>query len=250
MIKLLISGINGKMGQAIRNFLKENEEFELVGGFDITENPELNVPVFTDLKSCNIEIDVIIDFSNPAAFQSVISYALDNKVPIVIATTGLSNDQINIIKESSKKIPIFYSTNMSLGISLLLDLVKKATKPLESNFDIEIIEKHHNLKVDAPSGTALTIAENINESLSEKYDFCYERQSRREKRTKKEIGIHAIRGGTIVGEHTVIYSGNDEIIEITHKALSKNIFATGAIKAAKFLYKKNPGLYNMDNIIN
>lgn len=249
MIKLLLSGICGQMGQVIGNMVNEDPEIELVGGFDINKDSKFDVPIYKDLKECYIDIDVIIDFSNPNAFQPIISFALERKIPIVIATTGLSEDQISLIHETSKKIPIFFASNMSLGINLLLDLVKKATKTLEKNFDIEIIEKHHNKKVDAPSGTAITLADAINDTLSEKYTYCHERKSRREKRNPKEIGIHSVRGGTIVGEHTIIFSGNDEIIELTHKASSKKIFSNGAIKAAKFLFNKTPGYYSMDYII-
>jgi 4-hydroxy-tetrahydrodipicolinate reductase len=247
MIKLMISGIRGAMGQVIMNLVSKRPEFELVAGFDIKEHKDIRT--YTDLTKCDEKIDVIIDFSNPLALNSILDFSLSKKIPIVIATTGLSPEQINKIEESSKKVPVFYASNMSLGVNLLVDLVKKAASVLQDNFDIELIEKHHNQKIDAPSGTAITIADSINEVLSEKYEYVYDRHNKREKRTKKEIGVHTIRGGTIVGEHNVIFSGTDEIIEIKHTAMSKNIFASGSLNAAKFLYDKKPGLYNMNDII-
>ncbi|MEN8906624.1 MAG: 4-hydroxy-tetrahydrodipicolinate reductase [Clostridiales bacterium] len=250
MVNLLISGINGRLGKVIYDLAIERDGFNVVAGFDISKNDNIEVDIFTDINKCNKEVDVIIDFSHPAAFDSVINYSLLKNIPVVMATTGLSEEQIKKMHSASEKIGIFSSANMSLGINLLIDLVQKAATILEKNFDIEVIEKHHNQKIDAPSGTALAIADSMNEILSEKYKYVYERQSKREKRTKKEIGLHALRGGTIVGEHDVIFAGTDEIIEIKHKAMSKNIFASGALDAAKFMKGKKSGFYNMNNIIN
>ncbi|MDP4180235.1 MAG: 4-hydroxy-tetrahydrodipicolinate reductase [Bacillota bacterium] len=249
MINILMSGCNGKMGQVITRLAAEKEELNIVAGFDKYGTANNIYPVFNDLSKCNIKVDVIIDFSNPEALNDLLNYAISNKVPLIVATTGLSQAQVKQLKDAALKIPVFFSANMSLGINLLIDLVKKAAKVLEYNFDIEIIEKHHNQKLDAPSGTALAIADGINEALSEKQEYVYDRHSRRKKRSKKEIGIHAVRGGTIVGDHSVIFAGNDEIIEINHTATSKEIFATGALSAARFLYNKKPGFYNMNDLI-
>lgn len=249
MINILMCGCNGKMGQVISNIVAEYENLEIVAGYDVNPSISNSYPVFTDLKKINTKIDVIIDFSNPAALEKIVNYATFNKIPLVMATTGLSQNQQSILRAASEEIPIFFSANMSLGVNLLIDLVKKAAKVLESNFDIEIIEKHHNQKLDAPSGTALAIADAINATLSQRQEYTYDRHSRRKKRSKDEIGIHAVRGGTIVGEHQVIFAGNDEIVEINHIATSKNIFAVGALKAANFLYGKTPGLYSMMDLV-
>jgi len=249
MIKILLSGCNGKMGQVISRLSKQFSNLEIVAGFDINDTQKNEYPVFTSIKDCNVPVDVIIDFSNPAALNDLLDFALSKKIPLVMATTGHSDVQIKRLIEASKIIPVFRSANMSLGVNLLLDLVKKATKVLEEYFDIEIIEKHHNQKLDAPSGTALMIADAINDVMEQKLEYVYDRHSRRKKRNKNEIGIHAIRGGTIVGEHSVIFAGNDEIIELKHSALSKDIFGIGALKAAAFIYDKTPGLYSMDDLI-
>lgn len=244
-----MSGCNGKMGQVITRLTEQFDDLKIAAGYDIADNGRNPYPVFTDLKSCNVKVDVIIDFSNPAALESLMAYAMEKKLPAVIATTGLSPAQKGSLEEISKKIPVFHSANMSLGINLLIDLVKKAAKVLETNFDIEIIEKHHNQKIDAPSGTALAIADSINTALDQKQEYIYDRHSRRKKRSKTEIGIHAIRGGTIVGDHTVMFAGNDEIIEITHKAMSRDILGSGALRAARFICGKKPGMYDMNDLI-
>jgi 4-hydroxy-tetrahydrodipicolinate reductase len=249
MIKILMSGCNGKMGQVITRLSKQRSDVNIAAGFDITSESKGGYPVYTDLNQCREKIDVIIDFSNPSAFEKVIGYAIKNKVPLVLATTGLSQAQMQTAQVASKVIPIFYSANMSLGISLLISLVKKAAKFLEHNFDIEIIEKHHNEKIDAPSGTALAIADSINEVLDNKYDYTYDRHSRRKKRSRNEIGIHSLRGGTIIGEHSVVFAGNDEILTIEHTAMSKDIFAVGALKACEFICGKEPGMYGMEDML-
>lgn len=249
MINILMSGCNGKMGQVITRLSEQYQDLRIVAGYDVFDNGKNTYPVFKDLKNCNEKIDVMIDFSNPAALEGLMSFAVLKKLPVIVATTGISPIQKKMLEQSSKSIPVFFSANMSLGVNLLMDLVKKAAKLLEPNFDIEIIEKHHNQKLDAPSGTALAIADSINEVLEQKQEYVYDRHSRRKKRSKTEIGIHAIRGGTIVGEHSVVFAGDDEIIEINHSAMSKDIFGTGALRAARFIYGKKPGMYDMNDLI-
>lgn len=249
MINIMMSGCNGKMGQVITRLAEQYEDLRIAAGYDIADNGKNEYPVFTDLKKCSAKVDVIIDFSNPAALESVLAFATSKRLPVIVATTGLSPAHKKLLEQASESIPVFFSANMSLGVNLLMDLVKKAAKLLESNFDIEIIEKHHNQKLDAPSGTALAIADSINSVLEQKQEYVYDRHSRRKKRSRTEIGIHAMRGGTIVGEHSVIFAGNDEIIEINHMAMSKDIFGIGALRAARFLYGKKPGMYDMNDLI-
>lgn len=249
MIKIIMHGCGGKMGHVVSNIVKNDVNCEIVAGID-TEKIELEYPTFTNLNECNIKADVIIDFSTASAIPNLLEYSKKTATPLVLCTTGLTNEMLNQVQEYSKHVAILKSANMSVGINLILNLVQKAAQILtDSNFDIEIIEKHHNQKIDAPSGTAIAIADAINESLTKDYKYIYDRSQTRQKRTKTEIGLHAVRGGTIVGEHDVIFAGQDEIIEINHKAMSKEIFAVGAVKAAKFLYKKPAGLYSMKNVM-
>lgn len=250
MVRILLSGCNGKMGQVITNIARYREDVKIVAGFDINDSIANGYPVFTELEQCNVAVDVIIDFSHPAALQHVLNYAVSRKIPLIVATTGLSDEQVTKIKEYTHTIPILFSANMSLGVNLLLELVQKAAKLLYSNFDIEIVERHHNQKIDAPSGTALALADAINQALPEKYRYVYDRHTNRVKRSKDEIGIHAIRGGNIAGDHTVIFAGNDEIIELRHIANSKEIFGVGALKAAVFLHDKEPNFYTMKDLLN
>lgn len=250
MIKIIMHGCNGKMGQVISTLVANDENTKMVAGIDPYTQRENSYPVFETAKSCTIDADVIIDFSTADAVKPLLNYALSKKIPVVICTTGLLDDDIKAIHDASREIPVLFSANMSLGVNLLINLAKKATEILTgANFDIEIIEKHHNQKIDAPSGTALAIADAINETLNHSYIYKYDRYNDRKKREKTEIGIHAMRGGTIVGEHTIIFSGQDEIIELTHTALSKEIFAVGAVNAAKYLVGKPAGLYNMGHVI-
>jgi 4-hydroxy-tetrahydrodipicolinate reductase len=249
MINILLCGCNGKMGQVITRLASNHEEYRIVAGYDINNKVNSTYPVFDKIEDCNIPVDVMIDFSNPLAYENVIKYSSDKKIPLVIATTGLSKVQEKMLAGLKVQVPVFFSANMSLGVNLLYELVKQCAKVLESSYDIEIIEKHHNQKIDAPSGTALAIANNLNSALSEKYRLVYDRHSRRKSRNKNEIGIHSVRGGTIVGEHSVIFSGNDEIIEINHIAMSKDIFGVGALKAAGFICGQQPGLYSMTDLI-
>jgi len=237
------------MGQVITRLSRQYDDLKIAAGYDISCGINNDYPVFTDLQKCDIKIDVIIDFSNPAALENLIAFAVQKRLPIIVATTGLSAQQKDLLEKASESIPVFCSANMSLGINLLIDLAKKAAKLLEKNFDIEIIEKHHNQKLDAPSGTALTIADSINSVLEQKHEYIYDRHSRLKKRSKTEIGIHAVRGGTIAGEHTVLFAGNDEIIEIKHTAISRDIFGAGALRAARFIYGKRPGMYDMNDLV-
>lgn len=249
MTKIILNGCNGKMGQVITRLAGEDESLEIVAGFDILNNKENDYPVFTSPDDFQGEADVVIDFSHPDSLESILSFCRKRKLPVIVCTTGLSNSQKNIMEALSKEIPVFFSANMSLGINLLIDLAKKATALLGENFDIEIIEKHHNQKIDAPSGTALAIADAIAEDMPNEAEYVYDRHISRKKRKKSEIGIHAVRGGTIVGEHTVLFAGTDEVIEIKHSAASKEIFAVGALKAAKFMKNKNAGMYSMNDLI-
>lgn len=250
MIRIILTGCSGKMGLAVTNAVESRTDLKIVAGVDLYTEAQRNYPIFAsfdDIK--DIDADVVIDFSNPNAFEGTLSYCIKNYIPIIECTTGLSDKQISKIKDAANKIPVFFSANMSLGVNLLVELAKTATKVLGTDYDIEIIEQHHSQKIDAPSGTALMIADAIKGEMSEVLHYEYDRHSKREKRSKNEIGIHAIRGGTIVGEHEVIFAGNDEIIKISHSARCKALFATGALNAALFICGKQPGLYDMSNLI-
>lgn len=249
MINILLSGCNGKMGQVLSRLSSEYADLKIAAGFDIADHGKNDYPVFSNLNACNVSTNIIIDFSNPNALDNILNFAVSKKIPIVVATTGLSETQKKQLNNAAEKIPVFFSANMSLGVNLLIDLVEKAATVLGQNFDIEIIEKHHNQKIDAPSGTALAIANSINTVLTEKQVFVYDRHAQRRQRGKNKIGIHTVRGGTIIGDHSVIFAGNDEIIEINHIALSKDILGTGALRAARFLYRKDPGLYSMSDLV-
>lgn len=249
MTKIIMNGCNGKMGQVITRLVAEDEDCEIVAGFDVNDTIENTYPVFTNPDEFTGDADVVIDFSHPSALTTVLNYCKKRKLPVILATTGFNDEQKKEFTEASKEIPVFFSANMSLGINLLIALAKKATKLLEDNFDIEIVERHHNQKIDAPSGTALAIADAIDETLSYPAEYTYDRHAVRRKRKKTEIGLHAVRGGTIVGDHDIIFAGTDEVIELKHSAHSKEVFAVGAVKAAKFITDKPAGLYNMNDII-
>ncbi len=247
MTKLILNGACGFMGRVIAGAVSDNPNFEIVCGFDIKADSATTFPVYSKPSDFQGKADVIIDFSHPSSLTSILDYAVKSRTPIVVCTTGLSEEQKGEIAEASKSVAVFYSANMSVGISLITKLAKEAMAALGEDFDIEIVEAHHNRKLDAPSGTALAIAGSLNENNS--HDFVYERQSKRQKREKSEIGIHSVRGGTIVGEHTVIFAGKDEVIEIKHSAASREIFATGAIRAAEFLAGKSAGMYSMSDVV-
>ncbi len=249
MTNILLSGCSGKMGRVIGALVKDDPTCQIVGGIDLVDDATLSFPVFSSPDKVTVKADVIIDFSHPSCLEPIMNYSAENKIPVVVCTTGLSPEQKAYMASKSAETAVFFSANMSLGVNVLIDLAKKATTVLEDNFDIEIVEAHHNRKLDAPSGTALYIADAINEACKESKEYVYDRHSVRKKREKREMGIHAIRGGTIVGEHTVIFAGNDEIIELKHTALSRDVFAEGAIAAAKFMTGKAPGMYDMNDLI-
>lgn len=250
MIRAIMHGCNGAMGQVISSIVDDDTEISIVAGIDIADNKNNPYPVFSSLEQCDVQADVIIDFSYSKAVDALLEYCDRTKIPAVVCTTGLSEEQVQRLQKTSGHVAVLRSANMSLGVNVLLKLVQEAAKVLTAaDFDIEILEKHHNQKMDAPSGTALALADSINEAMENTYHYVYDRTSRREKRDAKEIGIQAIRGGNIVGEHDVIFAGRDEVITFSHTAYSKAIFAKGAVSAAKFLAGKKPGLYTMADVI-
>lgn len=247
MIKVLVNGCNGKMGQVVINQLDNYDDLVLLGGFDIENTGKYSFPVYTDFSQIIEKPDVIIDFSIPIATLNLLDYAKQYNIPVVIATTGFNEEQEDLIRKYSKNIPIFKSANMSFDINLMAKVLKIVAEKLKG-CDIEISETHHNRKIDSPSGTALLLANAINSALDNSLTYEFNRHSKREKRSKNEIGFSSIRGGNIVGEHTVYFLGENETFEITHKSYSRSIFADGAIKAAEFLVHKENGLYNMDDM--
>ncbi len=249
MIKIIMHGCNGKMGKVICDLVKNDVETEMVAGIDIV-SCNATFPTFTDINSCDMPADVIIDFSTASAVPAVIKYAVNKKMPVVICTTGLSCETLEMIDEAAKVIPVFKSANMSLGINLIANIMKKYASVLcDAGFDVEIVERHHNQKIDAPSGTALLLADCVNESVGNQFEYVYDRSQVRQKRGSKELGLHAVRGGTIVGDHEIIFAGKDEVVEFSHSAHSKDVFAVGAVKAAKFLAGKPAGKYDMQNVM-
>ncbi len=249
MTRIILSGCNGTMGRVITNCVKARENCEIVAGVDLNTAAENGFPVFPKIEECNVDADVILDFSHPSALSGTLAYAKERHIPAVIATTGLSSQQISYIRETSEFVPLFFSANMSLGVNLVAELSRKAVAVLSDTFDIEILEKHHNKKIDAPSGTALMLADEINDALGGKKEYVFDRHSVSKRREPKEIGIQSIRGGTIVGEHEILFAGPDELISIKHTAMSKEIFATGAINAALFIARQPNGLYSMKEMI-
>lgn len=247
-MKILLNGANGRMGNEIIELVKKQDDVTIVCGFDKEESKQGEFPVYNKIDDIKEKVDVIIDFSIPIATFKILEYAQKNKIPTVIATTGFNENELKEIEKISKEIPIFKSSNMSLEINLMASLVQNIAKVLHDT-DIEIIETHHNRKIDSPSGTAILLADAINKVLSEKKEYNFDRMSKREKRDKKEIGFSAIRGGNIVGEHTVQFFGENETLEITHKSYSRQVFAEGALKAAKFIVNQQVGLYNMNDLI-
>jgi len=247
MKKIILSGCSGKMGRVVANIVENRQDCEIVAGIDI--HPiDAAFPVCSSPEQCP-PADVIIDFSHPSCIVPLLNYARANKIPAVICTTGLGEEQLAAVNAAAEEIPVFFSANMSLGVNLMAELCKKAASLLGADFDVEIIEKHHNQKIDAPSGTALMLADAVASALPHPSLYEYDRHSRRQKRDKNEIGIHAVRGGTIVGEHEVIFAGRDEVLTISHSAASKEIFAVGAVNAAVFLANRPAGMYNMGSLV-
>ena len=250
MVKIIMHGCNGHMGQVISGIVEKDPDAEIVAGIDIADQGKNSYPVFTDIDACQVEADAIIDFSSAKATDKLREYSAARQIPVVLCSTGLSQEQLAKVEETSRKVAVLKSANMSLGINTLLKLVQDAAKVLAAaGFDMEIVEKHHRLKLDAPSGTALALADSINEAMDNQYHYVYDRSQKREKRDDKEIGISAVRGGTIVGEHEIIFAGQDEVIEFKHTAYSKAIFGKGAVEAAKFLAGKPAGRYDMSDVI-
>ncbi len=249
MKKILLCGCNGKMGRVIRSCVDARQDCEIVAGVDLTEDSLASFPVFQNIADCSVKPDVIIDFSHPSLLSGILDFAQKNTTPVVLATTGYSAEQIEQIKNATSKIAVFFTFNMSIGVNLLTELAKKATAVLGGQFDIEIIEKHHNQKIDAPSGTAIMLANAINEAAGNTYQYVYDRHAVVKKREANEIGIYSVRGGTIVGEHEVIFAGRDEILSLKHTAMSKEIFAVGAVNAAVYLSEQSAGLYDMRNML-
>ena len=250
MTKMIMHGCNGRMGHVIIDLVKEDKDIEVVAGVDAYGESSYDFPVFKSLEECNVEADVIVDFSNASAAEGLLAYCEKTSTPVVLCSTGLSEEQLLKVKETSKKVAVLKSANMSVGVNALMKVLKEVS-PLfaAAGFDIEIVEKHHNQKLDAPSGTAIALADSINDSLGNEYEYVYDRSTRREKRPEKEIGISAVRGGTIVGDHDVIFAGHDEVVTLSHRAYSRAIFGKGAIEAAKFLAGKPAGMYDMSDVL-
>ncbi len=248
-VKIILCGANGFMGRVVSDYVSKRGDVEISAGVDRDTEEHCGYFVFAEPALCDLPGDVIVDFSKPECTVKALDYAVEQNLPIVVATTGLSDEDVKKLKAAAEKVPVFWSANMSLGVNLMVELARKAARVLSDSFDVEIIEKHHNRKVDAPSGTALMLANAISEELGGDMNYVCDRQSVRKKRDKKDIGISAVRGGTIVGEHEVIFAGEDEILTIEHRAMSRTIFAAGAINAALFLTKQAPGLYDMGDMI-
>lgn len=250
MVKIMMHGCNGVMGQVISKIVEETEGAVMACGVDRVDDGHNDYPVFTDINACDVEVDAIIDFSAAPAVDGLLDFAVERQIPVVLCTTGLSDEQLERVHEASKKTAVLRSANMSLGVNTLFKVLKSMTKLLaDAGFDIDIVEKHHRRKLDAPSGTAIALAEAVNEPLNNEYEFVYDRSQRREQRPKKEIGISAVRGGTIVGEHEIIFAGQDEVIELKHTAYSRAIFGKGAVSAALYLVGKEAGMYDMSDVI-
>ncbi len=249
MVNVTVSGANGKMGKVVTSIINERDDCKVISGIDIVAPENSAFPIFSKPGELPEKPDVIIDFTHPSALNDLLEYCLSTGTAAVLATTGYNENEIAKIKKASEQIPIFFTFNMSLGINLLSKLAKTAAEVLGGQFDIEIVEKHHNQKIDAPSGTAIMLANTINETLDNKYQYVYDRHSQRKKRGKNEIGMHSIRGGTIVGEHDIIFAGRDEVITLSHSAASKEVFAVGAVNAAVFIAGKTAGLYDMSELL-
>ncbi|MBR1864248.1 MAG: 4-hydroxy-tetrahydrodipicolinate reductase [Ruminococcus sp.] len=249
MTDIVICGACGKMGRVINDVISGRDDCRVIAGIDKITESYADFPIVSSPEELSVKPDVIIDFSHPSTLEGLLSYCLNNGVALVVATTGYDEGQISQIKKAAEQIPLFFTFNMSLGINLMADLARRAAKILGGQFDIEIIEKHHNQKIDAPSGTAIMLANAINDELDNKYSYVYDRHSVRAKRTRTEIGMHSVRGGTIVGEHEIIFAGRDEVVSLKHEAHSKSVFAVGSVNAAIFLAGRKPGLYAMDDLL-
>lgn len=250
MIKIIMHGCNGHMGQVILGLIKEDADVTMAAGIDMVDNRDTGYPVFTNINDCDVDADAMIDFSSFKATDAVLEYCRSRKLPLVLCTTGLTEEQLDKMRETSQEVAILKSANMSLGINTLLKLVQDAARVLATaGFDMEIVEKHHKLKCDAPSGTALALADSLNDAMDNAYHYVYDRSQVHQQRDAREIGISAVRGGTIVGEHDVIFAGPDEVITFSHTAYSKSVFGKGAVEAAKFLAGKPAGMYNMADVI-
>lgn len=250
MIKAIMHGCNGKMGQVITGICREDSQIEIVAGIDVYDGVTNDYPVFPNISVCDVKADVIIDFSNAKAVDDLLVYSVDKKIPVVLCTTGLTEEQLVRVREVSEQVAVLKSANMSLGINMLMELLKQAAVILApAGFDMEIVEKHHNQKLDAPSGTALALADSMNEALENAYEYKYDRSGECKKRDAHEIGISAVRGGSIVGEHEIIFAGLDEVITFEHTAYSRSVFGKGAVEAAKFLAGKPAGYYGMPDVI-
>lgn len=250
MVRAIMHGCNGRMGRVITGLIREDEKIRIVAGVDSYTGVHNDYPVFESIEKCDVDADVVIDFSNASAVDGLLDYCVEKKLPVVLCSTGFSEEQLIKVEESAKKTAVLKSANMSMGINLLLKLLKDATKVLApAGYDIEIIEKHHNQKLDAPSGTAVALADSINETMENGFEYVYDRSKERKRRGAKEIGISAVRGGTIVGEHEVLYAGADEVIEFKHTAYSRGVFGKGAVEAAKYLAGKPAGRYEMSDVI-
>ncbi len=249
MTNIILTGALGRMGRFITQKVSELEDFDIIAAVDIAKDDKYEYPLYSSLEQIENTDGIIVDFSNHALTASLLEFAVENNIPCVISTTGHTEEEKKLIYSASEKIPVFYSYNMSIGINLITELANKAAALLGESFDIEILEKHHNKKLDAPSGTALMIADGISEVLDEKPEYVFDRSAVRRERSKKEIGFSSIRGGTIVGEHDVIFAGYNEVITLSHHAASREVFAMGAIRAAQFIKDKPAGMYNMKNLI-
>ena len=248
MTKLLLCGCAGKMGAAVRNIVKERRDCKISAGVDRVQ-AELDFPLYRDVEAVNEPVDVVVDFSHPSALEPILRYCKAHGAAAVLCTTGYSPEQVQAVERAARELPVFYSRNMSLGINLLMELAKTASNVLGEGFDVEIVEAHHNQKIDAPSGTALMLADAVNGARENSMKYTYDRHSQRMKRDPGELGIHSIRGGTIVGEHQVIFAGQHEVITLSHSAQSKELFAVGAVNAAVFMSGRGPGLYDMGDLI-
>ncbi|MBO5247429.1 MAG: 4-hydroxy-tetrahydrodipicolinate reductase [Eubacterium sp.] len=250
MTRAIMHGCNGRMGQMIVGLCENDPDITIVAGIDTYTEQKNDFPVFGDLASCDVEADVVIDFSNASAADTLLDWCVEKQMPVVLCATGLTQVQLRKVEEASKKVAVLKSANMSLGVNTLMDILKKAVKVFApAGFDVEIVEKHHNQKLDAPSGTALALADALNDAMDGQYEYVYDRSDRRQKRDARELGISAVRGGTIVGEHEVIFAGPDEVIEFKHTAYSRAVFGKGAIEAAKYLNGKAAGYYDMQDVI-